>query len=394
MKKLLSSTVFWLLTAIVVGVILGFILPEGAMAPVLFVKQIAGQIIFFLVPLVILAFISSSIASLQGNTGKMLLFTFALAYASTEGAAFFSLLASRLVIPSLNIGQAAGMKDIPASLVNLEIPPVMSVMSALVLAIFLGIGTAWIKSQEYKTLLLQFRDIVLLLIKRILIPVLPFYIAANFCVLTYRGMLPQMKIFLVILLIAIAGHFVWMGVLYLAAAAYSKKNSLKVIKHYGPAYLTALGTMSSAASLGVALECANKSGIMDEDNVSFAVPLFNNIHLCGSVLTEVLLVCAVSQVMYGTLPDAGSMIPFILLLGIFAIGAPGVPGGSIMASLGLIMSVVSVTLPGGEVAHFGDEAVALLLTLFALQDSFGTACNLTCDGALTLIVDTYEKKNR
>ena len=163
---------------------------------------------------------------------------------------------------------------------------------------------------------------------------------------------------------------------------YSKKNSMKVLKFYGPAYLTALGTMSSAATLGVALDCAHKSPILRKEISDVTVPLFANIHLCGSILTETVFVMTVSQLLYGSMPNFFTLALFILLLGLFAIGAPGVPGGTVLASLGLIISVL----------QFDEAGTALLLTIFALQDSFGTACNVTGDGALTLITDTYEQK--
>ena len=155
-----------------------------------------------------------------------------------------------------------------------------------------------------------------------------------------------------------------------------------MLRHYGPAYLTAVGTMSSAATLAVALQCANKSSVLRKDMVSFGVPLFANIHLCGSVLTEVFFCMTISQMLYGAMPELPVMILFCLLLGIFAIGAPGVPGGTVMASLGLVTGVLG----------FDATGTALILTIFALQDSFGTACNVTGDGALTLFLTGYARK--
>ena len=156
-----------------------------------------------------------------------------------------------------------------------------------------------------------------------------------------------------------------------------------MVRHYGPAYLTAVGTMSSAATLAVALRCAKKSKVLRPDLVDFGIPLFANIHLCGSVLTEVFFVMTVSKILYGTLPSLGTMVLFCLLLGIFAVGAPGVPGGTVVASLGLIISVLG----------FDDTGTGLMLTIFALQDSFGTACNVTGDGALTLMLTGYAKRH-
>ena len=174
-----------------------------------------------------------------------------------------------------------------------------------------------------------------------------------------------------------------MILLYALAGAYSGKNPAEVVKHYGPAYITAVGTMSSAATLAVALRCAKKSSVLRQDMVDFGIPLFANIHLCGSVLTEVFFVMTVSQILYGKLPSLGTMVLFCLLLGVFAIGAPGVPGGTVMASLGLITGILL----------FDGTGTALMLTIFALQDSFGTACNVTGDGALTLMLTGYAEKH-
>ena len=394
MKKLFSNTLFWLVVALTAGIIAGTIVNEAAMKVILAVRQITGQIIFFLVPLIILGFIAPSIASISGNASRLLLFTFGLAYISSEGAAFFALGSSRAIIPSLNIGQAQSTVPLPDMLFNLEIPPVMTVMSALVLAIFIGLSVAWVNSESWKRLLYDFKEMVLLLVKRVMIPILPLYVATNFCALAYQGMLKQLLVFFVIILIALVGHFIWMFLLYFSASLYSGKNGWDIIRHYAPAYFTALGTMSSAATLGVALDCAHKSDILDSDTIDFALPLFNNIHLCGSVLSEVFLVSAVSVVLYGALPSVGSMILFVLLLGIFAIGAPGVPGGVVMASLGLVIAVLMVPDASGTLHHFTDAGTSLLITIFALQDSFGTACNVTCDGALTLIVNTFMKKHQ
>ena len=156
-----------------------------------------------------------------------------------------------------------------------------------------------------------------------------------------------------------------------------------MVRHYGPAYITAVGTMSSAATLAVALRCAHKSKVLRSDMVDFGIPLFANIHLCGSVLTEVFFVMTVSKVLYGELPSLGTMVLFCFLLGVFAVGAPGVPGGTVMASLGLITSVLG----------FDNTGTGLMMTIFALQDSFGTACNITGDGALTLMLTGYAKKH-
>lgn len=384
LKKLLSNTIIRLLLAVIIGLLAGLVINIPILKIVMVVKQITGQIIFFLVPLIILGFVAPSIARLRSNASKVLLLAFVLAYLSSVGAATFGALVGYELIPHLHIQSAAeGLKEDPTMLFNLEIPPVMNVMSALVLAVMLGLSAVWVNSKEMTRLLDIFQEMVLKLVERILIPILPFFIAANFCILSYKGAITkQLPIFLSILLIVIICHYIWLTLLYLIASLYSRKNGWEVLRHYGPAYLTALGTMSSAATLGTALNCAKKSKILREEVIDVTIPLFANIHLCGSILTEVFFVMTVSQILYGHMPDLTTLIIFIILLGFFAIGAPGVPGGTVLASLGLIIAVIG----------FDEAGTALLLTIFALQDSFGTACNVTGDGALTLITDTFEQR--
>ena len=384
MKKFFNNTIIQLLIAVVLGIVSGFYVEGSVLSAIVSLKHVSGQVIFFLVPLIILGFIAPSIAHLRSNASKMLLFAFGIAYLSSIGASFFGAAVGYQVIPHLNIASDANvLKALPENMLKIDIPPVMNVMTALVLAAFIGLATAWVKSDEFSRLLDIFQKMVLELVKKILLPVLPVFIFANFCILSYQGAVTkQLPVFVSILLVVIVCHYIWLALLYGIAALYSRKNSLKVLKFYGPAYLTALGTMSSAATLGVALHCAHKSPVLRKEISDVTIPLFANIHLCGSILTETVFVMTVSQLLYGTMPNVFNLVLFILLLGLFAIGAPGVPGGTVLASLGLIISVL----------HFDEAGTALLLTIFALQDSFGTACNVTGDGALTLITDTYEKK--
>ena len=384
MKKFLNNTIVQLLIAVVVGILAGFYVEGTVLSAIVSIKHLTGQIIFFLVPLIILGFIAPSIAHLRSNASKMLLFAFGIAYLSSIGASFFGAAVGYQVIPHLDIASDANtLKALPENMLKIDIPPVMNVMTALVLAALIGIATAWVKSDEFSRLLDIFQQMVLEMVKKILLPVLPVFIFANFCILSYQGAVTkQLPIFISILLVVIVCHYIWLALLYGIASIYSRKNGWQVLKYYGPAYLTALGTMSSAATLGVALNCAHKSPILRKEISDVTVPLFANIHLCGSILTETVFVMTVSQLLYGSMPNCFTLMLFILLLGLFAIGAPGVPGGTVLASLGLIISVL----------QFDESGTALLLTIFALQDSFGTACNVTGDGALTLITDTYEKK--
>lgn len=218
---------------------------------------------------------------------------------------------------------------------------------------------------------------VLEIVNRVIVPVLPFFIATTFAELAYSGSLTrQLPVFLKVIIIVLIGHFIWMTLLYLIGGAVSKQNPLEVVKHYGPAYATAVGTMSSAATLPVALRCAHKSSVLPADIVDFAIPLGATTHLCGSVLTETFFAMTISQMLYGS--GSLSRNNDFVLISVRCIRrrAPGVPGGTVMASLGIVISVLG----------FDEIGTGLLIAIFALQDSFGTACNVTGDGALALIL--------
>lgn len=395
MKKnsIFRSLPFKLLVGVIAGVLVGLLLSStdgnsfsrAILNIVVTLKYILNQIINFCIPLIIIAFIAPSITQMGKNASKLLLIAVTIAYTSSVGAALFSTASGYLLIPHLSISSTAdGLKELPDAVFELSIPQIMPVMSALVFSIMIGLAAAWTKAELISNILEEFQKIVLTIVSKIMIPILPFFIGLTFCGLSYEGSITkQVPVFLKIIIIVLIGHYIWMALLYTIAGLYSKKNPIEVIRHYGPAYLTSIGTMSSAATLAVALQCAGKSKVLRKDMVSFGIPLFANIHLCGSVLTEVFFCMTVSKILYGTIPSAGTMILFCVLLGIFAIGAPGVPGGTVMASLGLITGVLG----------FNDTGTALMLTIFALQDSFGTACNVTGDGALTLILTGYAERH-
>ena len=385
MKKLLNSLPFRLLAGVIIGILVGLVANETFMNIVVTAKQLLGELITFCVPLIVIGFIAPSITRLGKNASRMLVVALILAYVSSVGAAFVSMVAGFNIIPHLSIvSTAEGLKELPEVIFELSIPQIMSVMSALVFSVLVGLAVTWTKADRTAELLEEFQKIVLEIVTRVIIPILPVFIACTFCALSYEGTITrQLPVFLKVIIIVMIGHYLWMTLLYLIAGAYSGKNPLEVVKHYGPAYITAVGTMSSAATLAVALRCAGKSSVLRKDMVDFGIPLFANVHLCGSVLTEVFFVMTVSQILYGSMPSLGTMILFCVLLGIFAIGAPGVPGGTVMASLGLITGILL----------FNDTGTALMLTIFALQDSFGTACNVTGDGALTLILTGYADRH-
>lgn len=390
MNGIFKSLPFRLLVGVAAGIVLGlwasgFNYGSQVMQVVLTLKELLGSLINFCVPLIIIGFIAPSITRLKQNASRMLALALVLAYTSSVCAALMSMAAGYAIIPALSIQSAAeGLNQLPELLFNLEIAPVMSVMSALVFSVLVGLAATWARAEAVTRLLEEFQRIVLDVVTRVIIPILPFFIAGTFTSLAYEGSITrQLPVFLIVILIVMVGHYIWLAVLYGLAGAYSGSNPWEVLRHYGPAYLTAVGTMSSAATLAVALRGARKSSVLRRDMVDFGIPLFANIHLCGSVLTEVFFVMTVSKVLYGQLPDPMTMVLFCVLLGVFAVGAPGVPGGTVMASLGLIISVLG----------FDDTGTGLMMTIFALQDSFGTACNVTGDGALTLMLTGYAKKH-
>ncbi len=384
--KFLTSLPMKLLLGVIVGIAVGQFAGLALMNVVVTVRYILGQLILFCVPLIIIGFIAPSITRLGNNASKMLGFAVAIAYISSIGAALFSMSAGYVLIPNLSIvTNVEGLQALPDLVFKLDIPPIMSVMSALALSLCLGLAAAWTKAKSITNALEEFQQIVLAIVTKIVIPLLPFFIAFTFCSLSYEGSITkQLPVFLQVIIIVMAGHYIWMALLYGIAGIYTGKNPLDIVKNYGPAYITAVGTMSSAATLAVALRCAEKSEPpLRDDMVDFGIPLFANIHLCGSVLTEVFFVMTIAKILYGSIPSVGTMVLFCLLLGIFAIAAPGVPGGTVMASLGLITGILG----------FDESGTALMLTIFALQDSFGTACNVTGDGALTLMLTGYADKH-
>ena len=385
MKKIFSSLPVKLLIGIVIGIIFGQIFPENVMSVVVPLKNILGQVINFVVPLIVIGFIAPSITKLGNNASRMLGVALMVAYTSSVLAALLSMGAGYAIIPNLPVvSEIEGLKELPEDVFGLTIPQIMNVMSALAFSILIGLAAIWTKAKTIITILDEFQNIVLAIVSKIIIPILPVFIAFTFTCLSYDGTITkQLPVFVSAVVIVMIGHYIWLTVLYVVAGVYSGKNPIEVVKHYGPAYITAVGTMSSAATLAVALRCARKSKVLREDMVDFGVPLFANIHLCGSVFTEVFFCMIVSKVLYGTLPDIQTLVLFCVLLAIFAIGAPGVPGGTVMASLGLITGVLG----------FGDDGTALMLAIFALQDSFGTACNVTGDGALTLFLTGYAEKH-
>ena len=361
--KLILSLVLGILAGLGLNAIDGSAICTALLNIIVTVRYISGQFINFCVPLIIIGFVAPSITRLGKNASKMLILALILAYVSSIGAAFAATFAGYSIIPFLNIvSEFEKLQSLPDVVFKLNIPQIMPVISALFLSITVGLAAAWNRS-KYIINVEEFQKIVLSIVTRFLIPVLPWLIGTTFCGLAYEGSITkQFPVCIAIILIVIVGHYLWMALLYFIAGAYSGRNPFNIIKNYGPAYMTAIGTMSSAATLSVALECARKSEpTLRDDMVNFGIPLFANIHLCGSVMTETFFVMAVSKILYGVYPTIGNMILFCLLLGIFAIGAPGVPGGTVMASLGLITGVLGFNEAGRDGINANDICASGLI---------------------------------
>ncbi|WP_417448105.1 dicarboxylate/amino acid:cation symporter [Idiomarina abyssalis] len=374
-----------LVAGIVAGILIGLYMPEWVSQLLLTFKTLFGQLLFFTIPLLILFFITSGIASLPSNSGKMLGKTLGIAYASTVIAGIVAFFAASIVVPWLTTDAQSVSTEAKATIepfIELSVPPLMEVMSALVLAFIFGLGIASTKAENLKKLSDQGRDIIELLLVKVIIPLLPLYIAGIFAEMAVAGtVFNTLKTFGVILILAVALHWVYITSMYIMAGIKTGRSPLFLIKNMLPAYFTALGTMSSAATIPVTLQSVRKNKV-DNDVANFTVPLCATVHLAGSTIT--IVSCAVAvMVLHNSLAIPGffTMLPFILMLGIVMLAAPGVPGGAVMSAVGLL----------GSMLGFGETAVALMIALYMAQDSFGTACNITGDGAIAMFVDSSKE---
>lgn len=286
MKKIAQSLPVRLLAGVIIGIAVGLISNESFMNIIVTVKHLLGQVITFCVPLIVIGFIAPSITRLGKSASRMLSVALVLAYTSSVGAALFSMVAGYTLIPHLSIVSSVdGLKELPEVIFALEIPQIMSVMSALVFSVLVGLAVTWTKAERTAELLEEFQKIVLEIVTRVIIPILPIFIACTFCSLSYEGTITkQLPVFLKVIIIVMIGHFIWMTLLYTLSGIYSGKNPMEVVKHYGPAYITAVGTMSSAATLAVALRCARKSSVLREDMVNFGIPAvcqYPSVRICS-----------------------------------------------------------------------------------------------------------------
>lgn len=372
-----------LILGIVGGLIIGLYAPEFFIKIVFSVQNIIGQLIKFVIPLIILFYIASGIASLPKGSGSLLGKTVGLAYGSTIVAGILAFLVASALLPSLTEGSSITAVDEATKVsayFTLKIPPLFDVMTALALAFVFGIGISALNAQKLRGGIEEARDIIELLLSKVIIPALPFYIAGVFAEMTVEGTaIATLKTFGVVLVLALVMHWLWITVLYVSTGIAMGRSPLTLLKNMLPAYFTALGTMSSAATIPVSLQ-ANKNNQVSDSIANFTVPLCASIHLSGSTIT--IVTCATAVMLLTpelSVPSLAGMLPFIFMLGITMVAAPGAPGGAVMSALGLL----------GSMLGFSDAALALMIALYLAQDSFGTACNVTGDGAIALWVDKF-----
>lgn len=341
-------------------------------------SNLFGNFLSFVIPLIIIGFIVPGIASLGSKSGKGLIITTIIAYISTLMSGFAAYLVGAGILPNL-IKSEVSLSEAGKSIepyFNIEIPAIMGVMSALVLAFILGIGLSKIKNSAMLKAVDEFNSIVLMIVTKVLIPLVPIYIGCIFSKLSYSGeIFNTLKSFGIVYVILFSLQLLYIVLQYCIAGVIKGKNPFKLIKNMLPAYMTALGTQSSAATIPVTLQCVKKNQV-NEEVLDFVVPLGATIHLAGDTITLVLTSMAVMY-MNGQTPTFGMIMPFIFMLGVTMIAAPGVPGGGIMAALGLLESMLG----------FGAMEKSIMIALHAAQDSFGTATNVTGDGAIAIIVD-------
>ena len=375
-----------ILIAIALGVLLGNILTLPWVRIFITFNSIFGQFLGFIIPLIILGLVTPAIADIGKGAGKLLLITVGIAYADTVIAAILSYTTGITFFPSL-IGNGAQTLDpveksaeiLPYFTVN--IPAALDVMSALVLSFIMGLGIAYGGHKVLRDATNEMKAIIVGVIERVIIPLLPVYIFGIFLNMTFSGdVMRMMTVFAKIIVVIFALHIFVLIYQYLIAGAIVRRNPFRLLANMFPAYLTALGTSSSAATIPVALKQTLKNGV-SEGVAGFVIPLCATVHLSGSAMK--ITACAFTIALLEGLPtDFSLFLHFIMVLAIFMVAAPGVPGGAIMASLA----------PLGSILGFGENEQALMIALYIAMDSFGTACNVTGDGAIALVVDKLNRK--
>lgn len=375
------------LIAIALGIVLGTFIPDWFIRIFVTFNEIFSQLLNFLVPLIILGLVAPAIADMGGRAGKMLLITVGLAYVATFISGFMAYGTSMSIFPYIieanNASQDLVQNNTLTPYFSISIPPLMSVMTALFLAFLLGLGISKILGESLKNMLNEFKDIISMSINYVIIPLLPWHIFGIFLNITQSGQIMSiMTVFIQIIGIIFALHIVVLILQFSVAGIITKRNPFKLLVTMLPAYFTALGTQSSAATIPVTLKQTIKNKV-NEDVAGFVIPLCATIHLSGSTLK--IVSCAIAlMMMHNTPVEASNMIYFICMLGVVMVAAPGVPGGAIMAAISVLQSILG----------FDESQIALMIALYITMDNFGTACNVTGDGAIALIIDKIYKSKK
>ena len=380
MKRLKIGLLGKILIAISIGIGLGLIAPAWMVRIFITFNGIFSQFLGFAIPLIIVGLVAPAIADIGKTAGKMLIATVAIAYGSTIFAGLVSYLTGAALFPGM-IQSGSPLQEVSQAselspYFTVTIPPLMGVMTALVLAFTLGLGLAALERHTLKDALHDFEQVIIKTINSAIIPLLPLYIFGIFLNMTYVGQVFSiLSVFIKIIGIIFLIHIGILILQFAIAGGFVRRNPFKLLWTMLPAYFTALGTQSSAATIPVTLAQTRKNGV-SEDIAGFTIPLCSTIHMSGSTLK--IVACALAlMIMQGMPYNFGMFAGFICMLGITMVAAPGVPGGAIMASLGLLQSMLG----------FDQEAQALMIALYIAMDSFGTACNVTGDGAIALIID-------
>lgn len=371
-----------ILIAVIAGLLVGTFLPDSLLSITESARVLLSGVLKFFIPLIILAFVGAGIADFKGKIGKLLGVSVALAYVDTVIAIGIAIAISVLLIPKLvDFGESATEGNpIPEPFMNMEVEPPLEILTALMLAFLLGIGATWDKSKTFRKLLFEFRDIVMWGVMTILLPLIPFFIFFSFIKLSAEGVVfKNLPLFLGMFILVVLVQWGWLIVEYMTAAVFVGRKSPLMLRAMLPAYVTGMATMSSAVTMPVALRQVKNSGLVSPRIAEFGIPLFNTVHQAAAGIGIAIGAMTVSVVSTGSLPDLGTLIAFTLLLAVIEVGAVGIPGGSILASMGVLTGTLG----------FGESELALMLTLFAIQDSFAAAGNVTGDGALTLLINRF-----
>lgn len=387
MKRIKMSLLLKIVIAILLGIGCSYFFPEALARVFVTFNSLFGNFLNFIIPLLILGLVAPGIAELGKGAGKMLGVTTLLAYGSTVLSGYLSYGVCNFTYPFiLERGSFASSEALTAAeglepYFVIDMPPLFGVMSALILSFVLGLALASVRGNVFRTVLNEFREVIMLVIRKVIIPLLPLYIYGIFLKMGVEGTVMMIiGLFLKVIVVIFVLHVVLLLLQFCIAGAVAGKNPLTCLKNMLPAYMTALGTQSSAATIPVTLAQAKKNGVRAEV-ADFVIPLCGTIHLSGSTLKIVACAFAISF-MTGMPTNIGLYTEFIFMLGIAMVAAPGVPGGAIMASIGII----------GSILGFDEDMQGLMIALYIAMDSFGTACNVTGDGAIALIVDRIFKK--